>query len=558
MSECIIDPPRRLGSPMLAATGGPIDHETETLRIGYHSSFGLESYRATRAENMHAAIFAHSSHGPRHPRAVMSADMVDRKRESPTQCCGCWWAPFLAILVALSVFIPKTASARLNGIASEGCSGCHNGGAEPKVTISVDAPMVSPGQAVTLTVTIENKNGPVAGFFLLSNNKGTFRIIDSGTKVNVPGVSHTAPRAGVDGMTTFTVGWTAPAEPGGVDFNVYVISANDDRTPRGDGEGSGFLSFAVGCGAGTKYYRDFDGDGYGGITSGYAIDCAVRQGYATQAMDCDDNNEKINPGMTEICDNVDNNCDGNIDEGLSTTTFCQDDDGDGHGILSGTRAIGCGQKGFGLCDGDCNDKDAKIFPGAVEVCNNRDDDCDGRIDDGARPTCGLGWCRRSADSCTSTVCIPGKPKAEECNLFDDDCDGVDDNGTDLELCGQPGLLCRAGKCIADPNGGTLSDDAGVGSGGAAGSTGAPADGAAGTPAEEVDGSSTRGAAGSASSVPGDDAGGCRVAFAGRPAAGTMGWLGTLIALATGLRRRSRGRPRRSQDGCGSIRTRREV
>jgi len=76
--------------------------------------------------------------------------------------------------------------------------------------------------------------------------------------------------------------------------------------------------------------------------------------------DCNDSNASINPGAAEICNNVDDDCDGLIDE-LGT-----DNDGDGY-------YSGCG---------DCNDNNASIYPGAAEICNNVDDDCDGVANDG--------------------------------------------------------------------------------------------------------------------------------------------------------------------------------
>ncbi len=116
--------------------------------------------------------------------------------------------------------------------------------------------------------------------------------------------------------------------------------------------------------------------------------------------------------------------------------------------------MGCGpSKGFGLCDNDCNDHDPTIYPTAPELCNNRDDNCDGRVDENARVVCGVGWCSRYGEGCTSQ-CTPGPARAEQCNDFDDDCDGVIDNGTDLELCGQPGFVCRDGDCIRDADAGT--------------------------------------------------------------------------------------------------------
>ncbi|MBW3563151.1 MAG: S8 family serine peptidase [Acidobacteria bacterium] len=92
---------------------------------------------------------------------------------------------------------------------------------------------------------------------------------------------------------------------------------------------------------------DADGDGY----------CA--------SDDCDDNDASVNPGASEVCgDNIDNDCDGSVDEGCST---CTDADGDGW----------CAE------DGDCDDSNAGVNPGETEVCGDGiDNDCDGSVDEG--------------------------------------------------------------------------------------------------------------------------------------------------------------------------------
>ena len=100
-------------------------------------------------------------------------------------------------------------------------------------------------------------------------------------------------------------------------------------------------------------------------------------GYFTD-VDCDDNNAAINPGSPETCNGIDENCDGNIDEGLTTARYYQDNDGDGYGIES-VFVDNCQQpSGFAEFFGDCDDTSTDINPDADEIPNNGiDEDCDG-------------------------------------------------------------------------------------------------------------------------------------------------------------------------------------
>ncbi len=115
---------------------------------------------------------------------------------------------------------------------------------------------------------------------------------------------------------------------------------------------------------------------------------------------------------------------------------------DGFGDVRATSELGCATAKRAANDDDCDDSDGGIFPGATEVCNQKDDDCDGQVDEGVRITCGRGWCGRFGPSCDPAMCMPGPPMTELCNRFDDDCDGVADNG---EPCG-PDAMCFEGRC----------------------------------------------------------------------------------------------------------------
>ncbi len=142
----------------------------------------------------------------------------------------------------------------------------------------------------------------------------------------------------------------------------------------------------------------------------------------------------------------DDDCNGQIDENAPPVMMWPDADGDGYyPFQTGTPKIGCGSvAGYAARGGDCNDHDATIHPGATEVCNLKDDNCDGEVDERVRPTCGLGWCSRYSPTCNAADCVPGPPATETCNSFDDDCDGELDNGA----C-PAGMICSGSQCVSN-------------------------------------------------------------------------------------------------------------
>jgi len=108
-------------------------------------------------------------------------------------------------------------------------------------------------------------------------------------------------------------------------------------------------------------------------------------GYVAASTDCNDADAAIHPGAAEVCDSVDNDCDGTIDEGVGATYYA-DVDGDTYGNASSSMLACSLPAGYVTNATDCNDASASIHPGATEVCDSVDNDCDGSIDEGVTTT----------------------------------------------------------------------------------------------------------------------------------------------------------------------------
>lgn len=126
------------------------------------------------------------------------------------------------------------------------------------------------------------------------------------------------------------------------------------------------LILLISCKSPETTPKDSDGDG------------------ATVATDCDDGAAGRYPGAPEVCDGIDQDCDGEIDENPSNGgLYFEDSDGDGYGNPALTQRACLQPEGYENNANDCNDADATIYPEATEHCDGLDQDCDTIIDEDA-------------------------------------------------------------------------------------------------------------------------------------------------------------------------------
>ncbi len=146
--------------------------------------------------------------------------------------------------------------------------------------------------------------------------------------------------------------------------------------------------------------------------------------------DCDDNDPTVNPGAEEICNQKDDNCDGQIDEGYILVRYYRDEDGDGYGVPS-PSIIDCKiPEGYVDNFSDCDDTNSFINPGTTElVYNGIDDDCNPlTLDDDLD---GDGFLL--ADDCDDHNAEINPDAIEKCDAVDNNCNGVVDEGLEIVI-----------------------------------------------------------------------------------------------------------------------------
>ncbi|MBT3223862.1 MAG: hypothetical protein HN348_32745, partial [Proteobacteria bacterium] len=122
------------------------------------------------------------------------------------------------------------------------------------------------------------------------------------------------------------------------------------------------------------WYADLDGDGFGDPDSPIS-GCDVPGNANFDNTDCDDSNGAINPAAPEVCNGEDDDCSGTSDDNVANPpSWYHDADGDGYGS---TAVAQCTQpSGYAALPGDCDNYDSSIYPGAPELCDGQNNDCD--------------------------------------------------------------------------------------------------------------------------------------------------------------------------------------
>ncbi len=252
-----------------------------------------------------------------------------------------------------------------------------------------------------------------------------------------------------------------------------------------DGDGNGLPDCLESDEGGTLCGWDLDQDGFGGDWTGGPVDqgggpfsvwvqgdCPPPLAPAWPA-DCDDDDDTRMPGAAELCDGVDNACDGLVDEAGDTIVLHPDGDGDGFG--EGDEELACTEQlpdGYALVDGDCDDGDVEIHPGAPERCDGTDQDCDGDLvehfgdeDGDGQPDCdqadgdGDGFAPPTDCDDTEAGVHPGAFDMPADGV-DQDCDGRDAPACyrDLDGDGQGAALVFVPQDICDDPGDGLTAD----------------------------------------------------------------------------------------------------
>ncbi len=199
----------------------------------------------------------------------------------------------------------------------------------------------------------------------------------------------------------------------------------------------------------STFYLDNDGDGFGDLTKPI-VGCTGADGsvysngtkqilnYIDGDGDCDDNNKSINPGASEQCNGIDDNCNGSIDDNAMFLEYFFDGDMDGYGSGTGIKSCVAFPAGYVTNNTDCNNTNAAINPAAVESCNGIDDDCNDKVDDGLEQAVQCGY---NNNGTKTTDCVNGTINDKTSCTDPDECKLGDTKACEIDGS-LPGFKCE--------------------------------------------------------------------------------------------------------------------
>jgi hypothetical protein len=159
------------------------------------------------------------------------------------------------------------------------------------------------------------------------------------------------------------------------DAAITYLDLDSDGFGSGVAQACGTVFNQDDCDDGALLFEDLDADGFGTAT---LVPC----GGSSNNLDCNDQDAFVFPSQTEFCDNQDQNCNGEVDEGVALFDYYLDVDGDGFGAGELVQSCDNLSPAYSSIAGDCNDADIEVFPTQAEWCDEMDQNCNGSIDEG--------------------------------------------------------------------------------------------------------------------------------------------------------------------------------